>query len=155
MAGASDPNLIVGEIALMGLALVCVWRFFVWIAKAPLTPNPWSEEIEKQLHEPDAVEICHRCLTPQPPTAWFCENCGNAVGRYNNWMPYIYVFSQGEVLRNGVMHKFRVRPLIVVGYLLYSLACYLVFAPIYWYRLFRNLRRCKEIKFEDDAEFLP
>jgi len=34
--------------------------------------------------------------------------------------------------------------LIVAGYLLFSLNQYLVFAPIYWILLYRNLKRQKE-----------
>jgi predicted metal-binding membrane protein len=59
-------------------------------------------------------------------------------------MPYIQVFSEGEVLRNGVNDKLRQNALIVAGYLLVSLNFYLVFAPIYWLLLFKNLKRQKE-----------
>jgi hypothetical protein len=141
MLGVSDPNLVVGEIASVGLAIVFLWRFFAWVSKVPTTPDPWGEEIERKLYEPDAVEVCHRCFSPQPPTAWFCEHCGNAVGPYNNWMPYVNIFSEGEVLRNGLVHKFRAGPFIIFGYLLYSLGAYLIFAPIYWYYLFKHLRQ--------------
>jgi ribosomal protein L40E len=132
-----------------GLVLVFLWRFFAWVSEIPVTPDPWSEEIEKKLRAPDAVEICHRCFTPQPPTAWFCEHCGSAVGPYNNLMPYVSFFSQGEVLRNGVTDRFRASPLIIVGYLVYSLSCYTVFAPIYWYRFFKNLKRQKREQLKE------
>ena len=131
MHGTSDPNLIVGELASSGLVLVGLWRLFVWIRDAPSTPNPWSVEIEESLQQADATPICHRCLTPHQTDARFCEHCGSAVGTYNNLMPFIYIFSQGEVLRNGVTDKLRANPLTIVGYLLYSLCSYVIFAPIY------------------------
>jgi hypothetical protein len=53
----------------------------------------------------------------------------------------VYIFSQGEVLRAGVTERFRPRPLIVIGYLLFSLGMFAVAAPIYWVFLFKNLRR--------------
>jgi hypothetical protein len=144
MADTSDPNIIVGELALSGLAIIFLWRFMVWAREIPTTPDPWGEEIEKKLHEPEAVEICHLCLTPQHSHTWFCEHCGSAVGPYNNWMPYVCIFSQGEVLRNGVTNRLRASPLIIIGYLVYSLFNYFVFAPIYWFFLFKNLQQHKD-----------
>jgi hypothetical protein len=66
MVDTSDPNIIVGELALSGLAIIFLWRFMVWAREIPTTPDPWGEEVEKKLHEPDAVEICNRCFTPRP-----------------------------------------------------------------------------------------
>ena len=139
-----DPERLVGEVALAVFALVLLWRALVRAGQIPTSPDPWDKEIEKALHEPEAVEVCHRCFDPVTPDSWFCEHCGCAVGPYNNVMPYIHVFSEGEVLRNGVKDKLRQNALIVAGYLLVSLNLYLVFAPIYWILLFRNLKRQKE-----------
>jgi len=138
-----DPERIVGEVALVVLAFVHVCRVFVRVGQIPTSPDPWDKEIEKALHEPEAMEVCHRCFDPVTPGSWFCQQCGYAVGPYNNLMPYINVFSEGEVLRNGVNDKLRRKPLIVAGYLLVSLNLYLVFAPIYWILLYRNLKRQK------------
>jgi hypothetical protein len=139
-----DPERLVGEVVLAGLAFVLLWRGLVRAGQIPKSPDPWDEEIEKALHEPQAVEVCHRCFDPVTPGSWFCGHCGCAVGPYNNVMPYLDVFSQGEVLRNGVNDKLRQNVLIVAGYLLVSLDLYLVFAPVYWIFLFRNLKRQKE-----------
>jgi hypothetical protein len=139
-----DPERLVGEVVLAGLAFVLLWRGLVRAGQIPKSPDPWDEEIEKALHEPQAVEVCHRCFDPVTPGSWFCGHCGCAVGPYNNVMPYLDVFSQGEVLRNGVNDKLRQNVLIVAGYLLVSLDLYLVFAPVYWIFLFRNLKRRKE-----------
>jgi len=131
----------------MGLVVLAagfLWRIFVWAARPAISPDPWDKEIETALHETEAVEVCHRCIQPVPPGSWFCGHCGCAVGPYNNLMPYVHVFSEGEVLRNGVHDKLPPKPLIVAGYLLVSLSMYLVFAPIYWIFLFRNLSRQKE-----------
>ena len=149
MVAASDPNLIIGGAALGGLVLAGLWRFVIWVREAPTTPDPWDAETKQKLSEPEAQEVCHHCLAPQPPTAWFCARCGSAVGTYNNWMPYVYIFSQGEVLRNGVTDKLRAGPLTIVGYLLYSLSNYFIFAPIYWFFLFKNLRRLKRERLKE------
>ncbi|MBI3851491.1 MAG: zinc ribbon domain-containing protein [Verrucomicrobia bacterium] len=104
-------------------------RLLTWIRQAPVKSDPWSPEIEEAVQQADATPLCHKCFTPQPPGSWFCEHCGSAVGPYNNWMPYVYVFSQGEVLRNGVTEKIRINVLTVAGYLLFSFSSYVVFAP--------------------------
>ncbi len=139
MIDASDPNAIIGRIALGGLALAAFWRLIVWVRDAPVKPDPWDAEVERQLSE--AVEVCPHCLTEQPPTAWFCKGCGRAVGPYNNLMPYLQVFSEGEVFRNGASGQFRNRPLILTGYFLIYLAIFPLLAPIYllWVlAVFRN-----------------
>ena len=139
-----DPDLVIGGLGLAVLAFGLLWRVFLWAVKAPTSPDPWDKEIENAVHEPEAVEICHRCFDPVLPGAWFCKRCGCAVGPYNNMMPYIIIFSQGEVLRNGINDKLPRNALVIFGYLLFSLSSYLVFAPIYWILFFRNLKRQKE-----------
>jgi hypothetical protein len=141
MVAASDPNLIVGDLAVGGMIFYAFWRLIVWVREAPVSPDPWDAEIEKQLSEPEAVEICPHCLTETSSTAWFCEKCGSAVGPYNNLMPYVHVFSEGEVFRNGVAGRFRHRPLILIGLILISLTSYFVFLPVYLFVLLANWRR--------------
>ena len=140
MTAVSDPNLIIGGFGLGLLALAVLWRFIAWIREAPKTPDPWDAEVEQKLQEPETQQVCHRCLTPQEPDAWFCKNCGAAVGPYNNLMPFLNVFSEGEVLRNGTTGRFRNRPLVVIGYLLVTLGINPFFAPIYWFFLLSNLK---------------
>jgi hypothetical protein len=149
MFATSDPDLTVAQIAIGGLVLAGLWRAVVWVRTAPTKPNPWGEEIEASLQAEDATPICHRCLTPHSNEAWFCRLCGSAVGTYNNLMPYVCVFSQGEVLRNGVTDKLRASPLTIIGYLLYSLGNYFIFAPVYWFFLFKNLKRLKQEKLNE------
>lgn len=156
MTAVSDPNLIVGGFGIGLLALAVLWRFIVWIRDAPRTPDPWDAEVEQKLQDPEAQPICHRCMTPQEPDAWFCKHCGAAVGPYNNLMPFLNVFSEGEVLRNGLSDRFRNRPFIAVGYFLISLSFILALvvdyplvgvgilsfvALFYWASVLRNLKR--------------
>ena len=42
------------------------------------------------------------------------------------------------------MDKMRVNVLTIVGYLLYSITNYLIFAPVFWFFLLRNLRHHDE-----------
>jgi hypothetical protein len=141
MFAVSDPDLFVAQIAIGGLVLAGFWRLIVWVRNAPIRPDPWDAEFEQKMQDPDTPETCHHCSTPQPPGAWFCSHCGRAVGPYNNLMPYVQVFSEGEVFRNGTSGRFRNRPLILVGYFLISLGMFSFFAPIYWISLLMNLKR--------------
>jgi len=149
MLATSDPNLIIGEFAVGGLVLAGLWRLFVWVRDAPVTPDPWDAEVEQKMSAPEAVEVCHRCFTEQPDNAWFCAKCGCAVGPYNNLMPYLCIFSQGEILRNGVDSKLPANSFNIAGYLLYSLANYTFLAPVYWICFFKNQQRLKEEKLSE------
>lgn len=121
MFAATDPNLIVGGYAAAGIAVYLFWRLIVWVRDSPTHPDPWEPDVAQKLTDPDTAEICPHCSTPQPPTAWFCEHCGRAVGPYNNLMPYLQVFSEGEVLRNGTGSRLRKGLLIPAGYFLISI----------------------------------
>jgi hypothetical protein len=108
------------------------------------TPDPWDQEIEAELRDGRAEPLCLKCLTPHSGQRWFCTGCGAPVGEYNNWMPYLSVFSEGEVLRTGVDPTVRRSPIIIAGFILYSLTSYTVFAPVYWWRLYQNLKRSQK-----------
>ncbi len=141
MFGTNDPNQIVAGLGVGLLLLAGLWRFIGWIRDAPVRPDPWNAEVEQKLEDPEIREVCRHCSTPQEPGAWFCAHCGSAVGPYNNLMPYLNVFSEGEVFRNGVTSRFRNKPVILIGYFLISLGSYAIFAPIFWFFLFKNLNR--------------
>ncbi len=128
-------------LVILGILGVAIYRVIVWLAGAKRTADPWGDEVGKALEQDDALALCHHCFTPQQHQGWFCPECGATSGPYCNYLPYIYVFAQGEVLRAGVTERFRRRPIIVVGYVLFSLSMYAIAAPIYWFFLFRNLRR--------------
>ena len=136
----NSPEVTVTAMVIVVVGAIGFMRFLRWVNTAPLHPDPWDEELERAVKQDDAVPVCHHCFSPAPPGQWFCESCGTAVGPYNNWMPYLYVFSQGEVLRNGVTDRVRRSPLTLMGYFLISLNCFLVFAPVFWFLLLRHWR---------------
>jgi len=137
---SNDPNVLIGEIALAGLAVAFFCRFLVWVRDAPVKPDPWDVETEQKMSSPEIPAACHRCSLPLKPDAWFCPHCNSAVGPYNNLMPYVHIFSEGEVLRNSSSRHFRNRPLVMIGYFLLTLALCPPLAPLYWVILCRNLR---------------
>lgn len=126
---SDDPNMLIAELAAVGIVIVFLWRYFVHVRDLPRTPDPWDAETEQQLSE--AKEVCPHCLTEQPPTAWFCKGCGRAIGPYNNWMPYVQIFSEGEVFRNSTNRQFQNRPWIIFGYCLIFGAMFPLLAPFY------------------------
>lgn len=122
------------------IAAVLVWRLIKWFGGAPTRPNPWDDATEASLHDPDALPLCPRCLEPDRDRVQFCRDCGFPVGPYVMWMPYLYLFAIGDLLRTGVDRPIRVSAPIVIFLLLFSAGEYFVFAPVYWFFLFRNLQ---------------
>ena len=150
MTGAA---LTIQEFAIMtGSIAIGVWLIrYSWESAHP-SPEPWDDDVAKSLLDPELPALCHRCLTPHGTEGWFCPNCGASVGPYNNYMPYVCLFAEGEVFRAGVDARIHRSPLTVVGYLFYSLANYTVFAPVYWYFLFRNLKRQNADSTQDSEQ---
>ena len=138
---APDKDHILAALIILGICGLALYRFVRWVMEAPRTVDPWGKETEDALNQEESVPLCHHCLTPQEHSGWFCPECGATVGPYCNYMPYIYIFSQGEVLRAGVTERIRHNKLIIIGFVLFSLGMFAIAAPIYWFFLFRNLRK--------------
>jgi hypothetical protein len=134
---------------IMALTAVLIECFILWVKATPGTPDPWDQKDEDAVHQPDAVPLCPHCLSPHDEDCRFCPECGSATGLYNNLNPYLYIFSLGELMRLGVSGQIRRNVTTVVGYLLLSLSEYLIFAPLYWFLLFRNLIRLRREKAPD------
>jgi len=138
-------------IAVLATAGVCIFalvRIIMWLFEGSRQPDPWDASVTAIVEAPDATRLCHRCLTPHDQTVHFCSECGAAVGDYNNLLPWVNVFSEGEVFRNGANLPVRRSPLVIGGYLFSSLAAYNIFGSgvvfvmlvfIFWFRFFQNL----------------
>ena len=128
-------------LAITGFAIYWLVR---WVRSAAGTADPWGQEIEDAVNRDDAVQVCHHCLSPQTHHGWFCPECGATVGPYCNYMPYVYAFAQGEVLRAGTGERLRHSTVIVIGFVVVSLVFFPIVAPIYWYFLVKNLTRWED-----------
>ncbi len=126
-------------LVVMLLTGAAVWLVVQWIRTAASKPEPWDAHWEKTLEEGDAPPVCEHCSAPYAETDWFCPGCGASVGAYNNYSPYLYLFSLGEGLRRGTSGAVPVNWLSVGGYMLLSLAFFFILAPIYWVMLWLNL----------------
>ena len=147
-----------------------VWQIILRWRKITPQPDPWDSEIENSVQQSDAVEVCHRCFTLQPDNAWFCEHCGSAVGPYNNLMPYVKVFSEGEVYRNSMSDKHRSNALVAIGYALIFIPTYVglmvvmsfgikimatVYCGFFWFLLFKNFKRQHAEKISNEPPDAP
>jgi hypothetical protein len=137
-------------LVILGMVGVAIYRLIRWLTEAKRTADPWGDEVGKALDQDDAVPLCHHCFTPQQHNGWFCPECGATVGPYCNYLPFVYIFSQGEALRAGVTERIRRSPLIVVGLMLLSLSMFAIVAPFYWFFLFRHLREADPSAAEAD-----
>jgi hypothetical protein len=100
--------------------------------------DPWPDEINAAVREPDAHPVCLRCLRPQEGHYWFCRDCGFPSGEYMTVMPFLQVFPLGHMLQRGVVGEPERRKWVTAGYVAVSLCEYTVFAPVYWYWMYRK-----------------
>jgi len=141
ISGMTESERLVGLCGILALCLVGLWVVFRRLASGPPPAEPWDREVAEALDRDDCTPLCHHCLTPHPPAAYFCPECGAAVGACTNLLPYPYLFSIGHALRVGTSETFRRSPLTVSGFVLFALAEYGPFVPIYWIKLVRNIVR--------------
>jgi hypothetical protein len=172
MPTADNSEFVISVLAMAAMAILSLWRLLIWVRSSPVHPDPWDEATETAVRQDDAVLVCHHCLSEVPPGQWFCEHCNCAVGPYNNLMPFINAFSEGEVLRNGICNRVRVGFLTITGYaFLCVLYFFIVFALgaldqllgvflavvslaafiAYVVQLVRNFRRCKTGGIESNS----
>jgi hypothetical protein len=110
-----------------------------WFLCGPSKPDPWDEQTASDLREGNGSPLCHRCLNPHDPLLNFCPDCGAPVGKYTNLLPFLYPFSVGHTMRIGTSGTFKRSPLIIIGFVVASLAYVAFIAPFYWLRLLRNI----------------
>lgn len=123
-----------------GLGKVLIDRARAW-AKSFKAPDPWSDDLDAAVRAPDAVPVCHRCMTPCELAVFFCPTCGSAFGPYNNILPFIRIFSLGEVLRSGLSPTARFTRLTVPGYIAVGMNGLWFLSAFYYVRLIMNYVR--------------
>jgi len=144
-AQIGQGELTVGLIGLVAVAACGIWGLARWLVSGPASPEPWDDQIAAAVEGENALPLCHLCLTQQNGSADFCSECGAPVGQYTNWLPYPYLFSIGHTLRIGTTENFKRSPLIILGFILFALAEYMLFAPVYWFLFLRNLFRQRRL----------
>ncbi len=152
------------KVVATGIAIVValgLYRLFQHFRKLVPRPDPWESDVQAAVSEETARPICHRCLTDHDVNAWFCPKYGAAVGDYNNLLPYVQVFSEGEVLRNAISQRLRVNIITIVGFVLFTFCLALmtgvgiVLAPFYLYLFFRNVGKNRLVDMEENISNAP
>ena len=138
-SGTNEPDRLVVILALTALLGLAIWRGVKWILEAKPTPDPWDETTAAELTRDEAVPLCHHCLSPHDASTDFCHECGTPVGQYTNWLPFPQLFSIGHVLRTGTSGDFKRTPLTILGFMIFSVVEYALFAPIYWIVFLRRI----------------
>jgi len=134
-----EMSMELGALTFLAATGVAIYRFSKWIMDCPPTANPWGADIEELLNRWETLPLCDKCLAPQEHDGWFCPECGSTFGPYCNFLPYVVLFSQGEVLRSGTMQRLRKKgPIITLGYMLFAFGTMALLAPIYCLVLFVN-----------------
>lgn len=138
-ATPAEETVLTTVIVLVGISsLLALGR---WIMGAAVRPDPWHGDPDVNPDSQEAHPLCTRCLSQLEETDWFCAACGKAAAPTTNMMPFLESLSLGDVLRQGTDGRFRKNPLSVAGYIVLSVTQYWIFAPVYWWRLYRNIRR--------------
>lgn len=143
----SHRDVTVIAIAVLIVLAFAIYRLIQHCRQLVPRPDPWDTEVEDSLENQDATPVCHRCFTEQEPNTLFCPKCGTAVGDYNNILPWVNVFSEGEVLRNSLFDRLRVNMLTVTGFFLFSIgfaaitAVGIILLPVLWLMFLRNIGR--------------
>jgi hypothetical protein len=126
----------------LGVAsLLCLglFGFIQWATSSRIHTEPWGDAIQNALADEESEPLCLHCLWPQAPLDNFCPHCGAPVGQYTNYLPFPYIFSVGNALRNGTNGEFRHSWWIIFGFFLFGVVEYAFFAPVYWFVFFRKL----------------
>ncbi len=148
----NDPAMEVGLLAASGLAAYGVVTFCRWFLSGPVKPDPWSAEVAAEIADESATPICQHCLEPHAAGIDFCPKCGGSVGTYTSLVPLNYLYSIGYTLRLGTSGKFKHSPLIVFGFLLFSLGVgFFPLGLIYWAVFLINLARDPEAPPAEDS----
>jgi hypothetical protein len=121
--------------------VVGIWLLIKWLTGGRVKPEPWGMDVEARLQNEELPPTCPHCSATYSEADYFCPGCGESAGQYNNYSPYLYIFTLGDLLRRGTSERFQANWVTITGYLLLSFCYYTVFAPIYWVMLFINLRR--------------
>jgi hypothetical protein len=136
-----DSTRLIGFYGIALVALGGVWLFVQWLMRSPKIPDPWSSEVAEEMECESARPLCAHCLSSYGKLQHFCSECGAPVGDYNNLMPYVNLFSIGHVLRIGTSGTFKRSPFLIACFFAFSIVEYTLFAPVYWYRLIKNIAR--------------
>src|SRR4051794_6634539 len=89
----TSPEVKIGLLALAGLAAYGIRAMLRRLPGDAIAPEPWDAQVALDLEKEETLPLCHRCLTPHLVSLDFCPECGAAVVKYTNLLPFPYLFS--------------------------------------------------------------
>jgi len=156
-AHSKDFEKIIAFVALAA-SITCMVVRWVWERASKTSPDPWPYEIDRAVKAKDAIPVCVNCLYPQIDRDWFCPHCGFPTGDYVAVMPYLQIFVVGEALRKGVIGPPERRIGVQAFLIVFAVAEYAFFAPVYWFWMLRRalgrpicVERREPIEVEENA----
>ena len=88
--------------------------------------------------------FCGNCGSLFDDRRYFCESCGSSVGYYNNTMPFLWIFSLGDLLMYCVSPGFRGGRMNIAGVYLMTLGQYGPMAFFYLYRMHKQIKQNRQ-----------
>ncbi len=153
----NDPQNLIAVVGVVGALGIILVRWILELLR-DIPPDPWPAELDQAVRRRDATPVCVECLSPQDARGWFCPHCGFPTGEYVPVLPYLYIFSWGELLRRGVTGPPDRNLGRVLGFAVFSMTQYSLFFPIYWFWLIRKCfgkpicqTKRPDLKFEDES----
>jgi len=126
-------------IGLVAVAVLAIYRAYLWYRNGPVTPDPWGAEVESTLQSGEAVPLCTHCLEPQTHNGWFCPNCGAAEGPDSPLLVPVQMYYLGHAFRSATGAFAKRNPFILLGYALVAMAELSILGIIYLIFFFARL----------------
>ena len=101
-------------------------------------PDPWPADVDVEVKLKTAVPLCVNCLSPRSDSRRFCRNCGHPTGDFAALDPYQQLFLVGDGFRKGVIGPPDKRVGVQTFLILFAIAQYSFFAPVYWFWMVRR-----------------
>jgi hypothetical protein len=126
---------------LIAVAVLAIYRVYLWYKTGPVGPDPWGDEVEASLRSGEAIPLCTHCLEPQNHNGWFCPNCGAAEGPGSPLLVPVQMYYLGHAFRSATGAFAKRNPLILLGYALVAIAELSLLGVIYLLFFFARLGR--------------
>ena len=109
--------------------------------------DPWDDLLEEDFWEKATpLYFCGNCGALFDDRRYFCESCGSSVGYYNNSMPFLWIFSLGDLLMYCISPGFRGGRMNIAGVYLMALGQYGPLAIFYLYRMHKQIKQNRQTR---------
>jgi len=135
-------------IGVTAVAVLAIYRAYLWYKTGPVAPDPWGSEIEATLHDGEATPLCTHCLEPQDHNGWFCPNCGAAAGPESPLLVPVQMYYLGHAFRAATGAFARRNPLVIVGYILVALVELSILGVVYLVFFFVGVGKAPRARLE-------